>query len=96
MTGMNPPARTIASLATDTSSANRRLQIDLWRRMSPLQKARAAAEITRGVQELALAGIRLQHPNATERECSLRLAILTLGRRLACQAYPEASELFEP
>ena len=86
-------AKEPASLAIDTSPANQRMQIELWRRMSPLEKVRAAAEISRSVQEFSLAGIRLRHPDASERECMLRLAVLKLGRRLACQVYPEAAAL---
>jgi hypothetical protein len=70
------------------------MQIELWRRMSPLAKARAAAEISRSAQELSLAGIRMRHPGAPEAECMLRLAVLKLGRRLAFLAYPEAAGLF--
>ncbi len=93
MRSMSHPAKEPASLAIDTSPANKRLQIELWRRMSPLEKVRAAAEITRNVQELSLAGIRLRHPGASDRECMLRLAVLKLGRRLTCQVYPEAADL---
>jgi hypothetical protein len=81
-------------LAADTCREAERVQIDLWRRMSPLEKARAVSEISRAVQELSLAGIRLRHPEASERECMLRLAVLKLGRTLAVQAYPEAASLF--
>ena len=83
----------IASLASDTSSENQRIQVELWRRMSPLERLRAVTEISRSVQELSLAGIRLRHPDASDRECMLRLAVLKLGRRLACQVYPEAAGL---
>ena len=93
MKTMMRPANKPVSLANDTSPTNRRLQIDLWRRMSPLEKVHAAAEISRGVQELSLAGIRLRHPGASDRECMLRLAVLKLGHRLACQVYPEAANL---
>ncbi len=69
------------------------MQVQLWRRMSPLEKVRAVASISRSVQELSLAGICLRYPDATERECLLRLAILKLGREIACRAYPEAAAL---
>ncbi len=69
------------------------VQIELWRRMSPMEKLRTVTEISRAVQELSLAGIRLRHPGATEEECLLRLAILKLGRELACRVYPQAARL---
>jgi hypothetical protein len=83
-----------AVLASDTCREAERIQIELWRRMSPLDKARTVSEISRAVQELSLAGIRQRHPGASERECMLRLAVLKLGRTLAFQAYPEAAALF--
>ncbi len=42
-----------------------------------------------------MAGIRQRHPQANERECFLRYAVLTLGKDLAVKAYPEAAVLFE-
>ena len=83
--------RTTALLTRDTSIEAERAQVELWRRMSPLEKLRAVTETTRTVLELSRAGIRLRHPQASDDECNLRLAILTLGRDLACQVYPEAA-----
>ena len=85
--------RTHAVLSSDTSLAAECAQVELWRKMSPLEKARTVTEISRAVQELSLAGIRLRHPEASERECLLRLAIIKLGRQLACEVYPEAALL---
>ncbi len=80
-------------LASDTSPDAQRMQLTLWRRMSPMEKARAVGQFSRSVRELSLAGIRHRHPQASERECRLRYAVLTLGRTLACAAYPEARTL---
>jgi len=85
--------RTTALLASDTSLAAERAQVELWRRMSPIEKLHAVTETTRAVLQLSLAGIRLRHPEASNEECMLRLAILKLGRSLACQAFPEAARL---
>ena len=82
-----------AVLSSDTSLEVERRQVDLWRRMSPADKLRAVREMTRAVQELSLAGIRSRHPGASEDECKLRLALLTLGRDLACRVFPDASSL---
>ena len=83
-------------LSADTSPAIERLQIEAWRRMSPLDRLRAANALSRQVQALALAGIRHRHPRASERECFLRLAAIKLGRERAVQLYPDAAGLFEP
>ena len=83
-------------MSADTSPAMERLQIDLWRRMTPLDKARAVTQLTRATQELARAGIRQRHPHASERECRLRLAVLKLGPRLAVLVEPDAAKFIEP
>lgn len=80
-------------LGRDTGAAAQRLQVALWRRMTPLDKARAVSDASRGVRELALAGIRLRHPSGSERECLLRYALRTLDRSLACRAYPDAAAI---
>ncbi len=45
---------------------------------------------------LALAGIRLRHPGASDHEQFLRLACMKLGRELATQVYPEIEQLDAP
>jgi len=72
------------------------MQVELWRGMSPPEKARAVAEVSRGVRELAFVGIRQRHPSASERECRLRYALLTLGRPLARLAYPDVETVRVP
>jgi hypothetical protein len=80
-----PPVR----LSLDTSPEVERLQIERWRRMSPAEKAAIVSGLTQTACDLALAGIRLRHPDASPREQFLRLALITLGPDLARRAYPE-------
>lgn len=80
-------------LTADSSAAAERVQVDLWRRMTALDKVRSVTSLTRTAQELALAGIRMRHPRASERECLLRLAVLKLGPRLAERAFPDSARL---
>ena len=84
---------TKALLASDTSVEAERMQVELWRRMSPLEKVRAVTEVSQAVQQLSLTGIRSRHPDATDQECLLRLAVLKLGRQLACHVYPAIADL---
>ena len=77
-----------ALLGLDTPPELQRMQVMLWRQMPPLEKAQAVVQVSRNVRELSLAGIRQRHPSASEPECRLRYALLTLGRSLACLAYP--------
>ena len=82
-----------ALLNADTAPEAQGIQVELWRRMTSLEKARAVRQVSRSVRVLSLAGIRQRYPTASERECLLRYAQLTLGRRLAARAYPEADKL---
>jgi hypothetical protein len=84
----NPEASVLAS---DTSREAERMQVELWRRMSPLEKAQLVAAISRAAQELSLAGIGRRSPGASESECLMRLAVLKLGSALALRVYPEAA-----
>ncbi len=77
----------------DASQHVAELQIELWRRMSPIEKLDLVNELTVATRELCLTGIRLRHAGASEREVKLRLALITLGRELALRAYPEAGPL---
>ena len=83
----------VSTVAQDTSEDVERRQVEGWRRMSPDEKAGIIAGLTQTVYELALAGVRARHPNATPHEQSLRLAIVMLGPELARQAYPEVAAL---
>ena len=82
-------------LSADSSPAVERLQIDVWRRMSPVHKARTVDALTRTAHLLALAGIRKRHPGASERECFLRLAVLKLGSEAVRRVYPDAAAVLE-
>lgn len=62
----------------DTPPEIHRILIEGYRRMPMAEKARRVVELTHGVQEMALARLRAQHPHATARELQLRLAALWL------------------
>ena len=83
----------IAALSRDTSRQAEDMQVELWRGMSPLSKVQAVSGLTGSVLQLALAGIRQRFPGATDHECKIRLARLTLGPELAARVYPESSKL---
>ena len=81
------------ALSRDTSRQAQDMQVELWRGMSPFSKLRAVSALTRSVLQLSLAGVRQRFPGATDRECEIRLARLTLGPELAERVYPESSKL---
>ena len=86
------PARQ-AVLSADTSVEIEDRQIEAWRRMSPAERLQVARDVTRAVNELALAGIRHRYPHASERECFLRLAAIRLGADTVRRIYPDAVAL---
>lgn len=90
------PGNGSALLSRDTTASVERLQIEAWRRMSPLDKVGIMSHATRDALTLALAGIRQRHTGASERECFLRLAALQLGPTLVRQVYPDASQILGP
>ena len=90
------PANRSAILSRDTSAHVERLQIEAWRRMSPLEKARIMSQATSDALALAVSGIRQRYPGASERECFLRLAALQLGPALVRQVYPDAVQVLGP
>ena len=64
----------------DTSPHIQNILIAGYRRMSPQQKFKRVSELTKAVQQLALARIRKQYGTLSEREQHLRLASLWLDR----------------
>ena len=85
-----------AILSRDTSAVVERLQIEAWRRMSPVEKAGIMTQASNDALTLAMSGIRLRYPRASARECFLRLAVLQLGPTLVRQVYPDASRILGP
>jgi hypothetical protein len=61
--------------------------------MSSAEKAALIAGLTTLAFQMSLAGVRARHPDASPREQFLRLAIVTLGREMACKVYPEVVDL---
>jgi hypothetical protein len=60
--------------------------VGLWREMTPSRKMRIVLESNRMCDELALAGIRLQYPAATEYEQRMHLASRRIDRELMIKA----------
>ena len=90
------PGNRSAILSRDTSADVERLQVEAWRRMSPLEKAGIMSQATSDALTLARSGIRHRHPAASARECFIRLAALQLGPTLVRQVYPDASQILGP
>ena len=72
----------VRTQSRDTDPAVEERQFEAWRGMTPARKLRIVSELVRASEELALAGIKQRHPDATGRELELRLAALRLDRDL--------------
>ncbi|MEW6320108.1 MAG: hypothetical protein AB1635_03360 [Acidobacteriota bacterium] len=83
----------MAVLSADTTADVERRQIEAWRRLSPVERLRLVSDATRAVTDLSLAGIRRRYPQASDRECFLRLAAIRLGVDTTRRIYPEAAHL---
>ncbi len=73
--------------AQDTPSDIQKIIIEGYRRMSPQQKLKRVSELTKAVQQLALARIRKQYGILSEREQHLRLASLWLDRDMMIRVF---------
>jgi len=72
---------------SDTNASVEAFIIEGYRRMSPAQKLARVTELTRAVQQLALADIRRRYPKADTREQALRLASRWLEPELMKRAF---------
>ncbi len=72
---------------SDTTPQARQVQLDLYRRMSPAKKFKIVCEAYRFGQSLAMAGIRMRHPNAGEKEVKQIWAKEHLGEELYYKVY---------
>lgn len=75
----------MTALYPDTHPKMEALQIQLWRQASPTQKMNMVAQLNAAARTLALTGLRIQYPQASEAELRRKLATLLLGEELACK-----------
>ena len=72
---------------SDTTPEAMRIQIDLYRRMSPARKIELVFDAYRTGQLLSMAGIRIQYPSAGEDEVWHIWAKRHLGEELYKKVY---------
>lgn len=71
----------------DTHPHIQKLIIEGYRRMSPQEKLKRVSELTKAIQQLALARIIKQYGQISEREQQLRLASLWLEPEIMVQVF---------
>lgn len=70
--------------------------MERYRQMEPWEKMRMVLDMNLSVETLALAGLRLRHPDASERELRLRLAAMRLDRETMIRAFGWDPDEHEP
>ena len=76
---------------SDTAPEARRMQYELYRWMSPARKFEIIFDTYEMGRQLALAGLRMRHPDAGEEELWWLWAQQHLGRELFEQVYGASS-----
>ena len=71
----------------DTPVTKRVRYHELLRLQPACDRLAQALRLSRSVRELALAGITMRHPGASERELRVRLAVRLYGRDLAQRVF---------
>jgi len=71
----------------DTSLEAEKVLIELIRQAPLWRRMQLTDQMSRTARELAIAGLRLRHPSASEAELRRRFADLNLGAKLAAEVY---------
>ncbi len=71
----------------DTDPKTLRIWMDMQKKMSPAERVKLALDASEFMLEACRAGVKLQFPNASERELLLRTAARHLSRDLMIRAY---------
>lgn len=79
----------------DTHPEIDRFLMQAFRLMPIWEKAHRINEATKGIQQLAIAGIRHQHPNATPAEIQFHLAVRWLGKETANQLISREGKILD-
>ena len=77
----------------DTSSDAEKVQIEIFRRMKPQERLRAAAILSETCRTLLAEGIRKRHPNYDEDQVRLAVIRCLLPEDLFLRAYPGARDV---
>jgi hypothetical protein len=83
----------MTTLFADTGPEAERVLIELLRQAPVTRKLEMLGQMNATARQLALQGLRVRHPEATEAQLRRYLADLLLGPELAARAYgPRPSE----
>ena len=72
---------------TDTSPEIQKILVRGYQKMNPREKMKRVSELNRSIQQMALARIRREYGNISEKEQQLRLASLWLDKDVMIKAF---------
>ncbi len=75
-------------IPADTTAEAARVQIEIFRRMSPEKRLRMAFQMTADLRRRMADGVRWRHPDYSERQVKLAVISLALGEELFRAVYP--------
>jgi hypothetical protein len=78
------------TLSLDTDAEAERVQVEIYRRMSPARKVELVFDAIETARVLAFAGLRQRYPEAGPEELRRRFFGLWLGEELATKVYGAA------
>lgn len=82
----------LVPMTADTDPRSLARYRERLRALGPAGRIEIAAGLSRGVRDLAVAGIRRRHPGASEDEVRCRLAALLYGRDAALRLFGRVPE----
>jgi hypothetical protein len=77
----------------DTSPEVERVQVEIFRKMTPARRLQLAIELTQTSRKLLALGVRRRHPEYNEEQIRLAVIRLTIPEKLFLAAYPHAKEI---
>jgi hypothetical protein len=73
----------------DTSPEQQEEYFERLRRLTPEERLNIVSRLNRGVRRMAMMGLKLRHPEASEEELRLRLVVRIYGRKLAQRLFAD-------
>ena len=80
-------------MGLDTTIKAKRVQIDIFRKMSPEKRLENAVSLAQSARKLIAEGVRVRHPEYSEQEVRLASIRLMLGEAHFSRVYPEATHI---
>lgn len=78
---------------SDTAQQSEGVMIEMLRKISPEARLETALEFTEILRKLIESGVRVRHPEYSDKEVKLAVIRIILGEKLFKKVYPEYKEI---